>query len=65
MSPQNPTIVTARILSALLGGDRITAEDTPDHNEGVRNALIRCQTQGMKHFMSLTYVWGAQICARL
>ena len=46
-------------------GDRITAEDTPDYNEGVRKALARRLAYGDLTSTSIDKVWDAQIFARL
>jgi alpha-L-fucosidase 2 len=46
-------------------GDRITAEDTPDYNEGVRKALARRHEFGDETSISIDKVWDAQMFARL
>jgi alpha-L-fucosidase 2 len=50
---------------AFAPGDRITAEDTPEENEGVRRALMQRQSEGTATAMSFSYVWDAQIHSRL
>ncbi len=46
-------------------GDRITAEDTPDYNEGARKALQRRLSYGDETSVSIDKVWDAQMFARL
>jgi alpha-L-fucosidase 2 len=46
-------------------GDRITAEDTPEYNEGVRKALAKRHSYGRNMSCSIDKAWDAQILARL
>ena len=52
-------------LVAFVPGDRITAEDTPEDNEGVRRAVMQRQAEGKIVVMSFSYAWDAQIHSRL
>jgi alpha-L-fucosidase 2 len=49
----------------ILPGDRITEEDTPEYNEGIRKALARRHAGGKDTGCSLTIAMDAQIHARL
>lgn len=46
-------------------GDRITEEDTPAYNEGIRKALAKRYMYGFKTSCSLDKAWDSQILARL
>jgi alpha-L-fucosidase 2 len=52
-------------LVAFVPGDRITAEDTPEDNKGVRRGVMQRQAEGTKVVMSFSYVWDAPVHSRL
>lgn len=50
---------------AFCPGDRVTQETNPDYVEGIRKALITRGQSGRDRGCSLTWVWDAQMWARL
>lgn len=52
-------------LVGICPGDRISMESTPDYTEAVYKALKKRHQHGKNMTQSLTFVWDAQILARL